>query len=103
PPEETPCGRWGGPRARNTIRLYNDLSDCDFHERFEDPSAGMPRTTLLATLQREVLERAPRAPSAAPPDDSLVMFGAPDPRRELETVAAEIWSLVRRDRTLRFD
>ena len=28
---------------------------------------------------------------------------APDPRRELETVAAEIWSLVRRDPTLRFD
>src|SRR4029078_5562913 len=34
---------------------------------------------------------------------SLVLCGAPDPRRELETVAAEIWSLVRRDETLKFD
>ena len=80
---------WGRP-GRDSIRLYNDLSDCNFHERFEDPAAGMPRPTLLATLQREVLERAPRSREAAPADASLVMFGAPDPRRELETVAAEI-------------
>src|SRR4029079_4450704 len=77
--------------------------DCNFRERFEDPAARMASPTLLATLQREVLERAPRGPAAAPHDDSLVLFGAPDPRRELETVAAEIWSLVRRDETLKFD
>ena len=93
---------WGRP-GRDSIRLYNELSDCNFHERFEDPTAGMASPTLLATLQREVLERAPRSRDPAPRDESLVMFGAPDPRRELETVAAEIWSLVRRDGTLRFD
>jgi len=93
---------WGRP-GRDSIRLYNELSDCNFHERFEDPAAGMASPTLLATLQREVLDRAPRSRSPAPRDESLVMFGAPDPRRELETVAAEIWSLVRRDGTLRFD
>ena len=93
---------WGRP-GRDSIRLYNDLSDCNFRERFEDPAARMASPTLLATLQREVLERAPRGPAAAPHDDSLVLFGAPDPRRELETVAAEIWSLVRRDETLKFD
>ena len=93
---------WGRP-GRDSIRLYNELSDCNFHERFEDPAAGMASPTLLATLQREVLERAPRSRDPAPRDESLVMFGAPDPRRELETVAAEIWSLVRRDGTLRFD
>jgi exodeoxyribonuclease V gamma subunit len=93
---------WGRP-GRDSIRLYNELSDCNFHERFEDPAAGMASPTLLATLQREVLERAPRSGDPAPRDESLVMFGAPDPRRELETVAAEIWSLVRRDGTLRFD
>jgi exodeoxyribonuclease V gamma subunit len=93
---------WGRP-GRDSIRLYNELSDCNFHERFEDPAAGMASPTLLATLQREVLERAPRSPDPAPRDESLVMFAAPDRRRELETVAAEIWSLVRRDDTLRFD
>jgi exodeoxyribonuclease V gamma subunit len=93
---------WGRP-GRDSIRLYNELSDCNFHERFEDPAAGMASPTLLATLQREVLERAPRRRDPAPRDESLVMFGATDPRRELETVAAEIWSLVRRDGTLRFD
>jgi exodeoxyribonuclease V gamma subunit len=93
---------WGRP-GRDSIRLYNDLSDCNFHERFEDPAAGMARPTLLATLQREVLERAPRGRDPVQPDESLVIFGAPDPRRALETVAAEIWTLVRRDPTLRFD
>ena len=92
---------WGRP-GRDSIRLYNDLSDCNFHERFEDPAAnGAP--TLLATLQREVLDRAPRSRDPAPHDDSLAIFAAPDPRRELEAVAAEIWSLVQRDETLRFD
>ena len=93
---------WGRP-GRDSIRLYNDLSDCNFRERFEDPAAGMAAPTLLATLQREVLDRAPRRREPAPHDDSLTMVAAPDPRRELEAVAAEIWSLVRRDPTLRFD
>ena len=103
PSDENPLlALWGRP-GRDSIRLYNDLSDCDFHERFEDPAAGMARPTLLARLQREVLERAPRSGEAGEADGSLVIFGAPDPRRELETVAAEIWSLLRRDATLRFD
>ena len=93
---------WGRP-GRDSIRLYNELSECNFHERFEDPAAGMASPTLLATLQREVLERAPRSPAPPPRDESLVMLAAPDPRRALETVAAEIWSLMRRDQTLRFD
>ncbi|HEY7373505.1 MAG TPA: exodeoxyribonuclease V subunit gamma [Polyangia bacterium] len=93
---------WGRP-GRDSVRLYNELSDCDFHARFEDPAAGAARPSLLATLQREVLERAPRAAEPAPHDDSLRLTGAADPRRELEDVAAEIWSLVRADATLRFD
>jgi exodeoxyribonuclease V gamma subunit len=93
---------WGRP-GRDSIRLYNELSDCNFRERFADPLENMSSPTLLATLQREVLDRAPRAREAAPRDDSLIVWGAPDPRRELESVAAEIWSLVRRDGTFRFD
>ena len=30
---------WGRP-GRDSIRLYNELSDCNFDERFEDPAAG---------------------------------------------------------------
>ena len=95
---------WGRP-GRDSIRLYNDLSDCNFRERFEDPTANVPSPTLLATLQREVLDRAPRRRDAPAPhdDDSLRIVAAPDPRRELESVAAEIWALVRRDPTMRFD
>jgi len=103
PADENPLlALWGRP-GRDSIRLYNDLSDCNFRERFDDPCAGIAAPTLLATLQREVLDRAPRGSSPASRDDSLVLFGAPDPRRELETVAAEIWSLLRRDATLDFD
>ena len=95
---------WGRP-GRDSIRLYNDLSDCNFRERFEDPTANAASPSLLATLQREVLDRAPRKRDdpAPPDDDSLKIVAAPDPRRELESVAAEIWALVRRDPTLRFD
>ena len=67
---------WGRP-GRDSIRLYNDLSDCNFRERFEDPAAGMAAPTLLATLQREVLDRAPRRREPAPHDDSLTMVAAP--------------------------
>ena len=93
---------WGRP-GRDSIRLYNDLSDCDFHERFEDPAAGMarPRCWPRCSARSWSARRAAAMPAQA--RRSLVMFGAPDPRRELETVAAEIWSLVRRDATLRFD
>jgi exodeoxyribonuclease V gamma subunit len=102
--EENPLlALWGRP-GRDSIRLYNELSECDFHARFEDPAGGASPPTLLAALQREVLDRAPRSREPTPDDDdSLVIFAAPDPRRELEAVAGEIWSLVRRDDTLRFD
>jgi exodeoxyribonuclease V gamma subunit len=104
PVDENPLlALWGRP-GRDSIRLYNELSNCDFHARFEDPAADPAAPTLLATLQRELLDRAPRSRAPAPhDDDSVVIFAAPDPRRELEAVAAEIWSLVRRDETLRFD
>jgi exodeoxyribonuclease V gamma subunit len=102
PADENPLlALWGRP-GRDSIRLYNDLSDCNFRDRFEDPTAGDASPTLLATLQREVLDRAPRSRGPAPHDDSLTILAAPDPRRELETAAAEIWSLVRRDPALRF-
>jgi exodeoxyribonuclease V gamma subunit len=87
---------WGRP-GRDSMRLYNQLSECDFDARFVEPAGGDARAPLLATLQQEVLDRAPREAKPVIADGSVVMFAAPDPRRELETVAAEIWSLLRAD------
>ena len=69
--------------------------------RIRPPAWRRPRCWPRCSGRSWSVRRA--AASPAPRDESLVMFGAPDPRRELETVAAEIWSLVRRDDTLRFD
>jgi exodeoxyribonuclease V gamma subunit len=105
PPPETALENpllalWGRP-GRDNMRLLNQLSECDFEARFVDPVAGASRPSLLAALQREVLDREP-AGDRADGDGSLVVMPAPDPRRELETVAAEIWSLLRADETLTF-
>jgi exodeoxyribonuclease V gamma subunit len=91
---------WGRP-GRDNMRLLNQLAECDFDARFVDPTAETPRPSLLATLQKEVLDREPAGERPAP-DGSLVLLPAPDPRRELETVASEIWSLLRADQTLTF-
>ena len=109
PASENPLlALWGRP-GRDSMRLYNQLSECDFDARFVEPAAGASRATLLATLQQEVLDRASRDAKPVVADGSVVMFAAPDPRRELETVAAEIRSLLRdgsdgaRPGPLRFD
>ena len=84
--------RWGKP-GRDNIALLNQLAEYDDGSRFVDPGDG----TLLATVQREVLDRSPaarRPPVAGGGDGSLTLLPAADPRRELESVAAEIWSLV---------
>jgi exodeoxyribonuclease V gamma subunit len=87
---------WGKP-GRDSIRLLNELSGCTFEERFVDPTEGAARPTLLATLQREILDRAPGPATRDTSDGSVVIVPAPDPRRELETVAAEIWARLRAD------
>jgi exodeoxyribonuclease V gamma subunit len=94
--DENPLlARWGRP-GRDNLRLLNQLTDCDSSSCFADPTEARP--SLLATLQREVLERRPPAADRPGADDgSLIVLPAPDPRRELETIAAEIWTLVRRD------
>lgn len=88
---------WGRP-GRETIRLLNHLCDCNFAARFvEPPRAG----GLLAEIQRDLLARTP-APrvlddAALSHDESVAILAAPDRRRELESIAAEIWRLVRED------
>jgi exodeoxyribonuclease V gamma subunit len=88
-PENPLLERWGKP-GRDNIALLNQLADYDDGSRFVDPDGD----SLLATLQKGVLDRLPVAarPKA---DDSVTIVPATDPRRELETVAAEIWRMVR--------
>jgi len=127
-PENPLLEMWGRP-GRDNMRLLNQLADCDFDARFVDPTTDAARPSLLARLQKAVLDREPvgkpanvRGPAGAgeppvasapagagepadagePPDASVVLLPAADPRRELETVAAEIWSLLRADETLTF-
>jgi exodeoxyribonuclease V gamma subunit len=92
--EETPAlALWARP-GRENIALHNQLSDCDFVSRFGDPIDG----TALAHLQRDILDRAPARTGKARlqlSDDSVTVLPCPDPRRELEAIAAEIWRLMR--------
>ncbi|HET6281477.1 MAG TPA: exodeoxyribonuclease V subunit gamma [Polyangia bacterium] len=98
---------WARP-GRDNIKLLNQLSDCDFDGRFVDPLSandgrdeddGRP-PTVLRQLQHDILDRVPARSGAARlslADDSVTVMACPDSRRELETIAAEIWSLVRAD------
>ncbi|MEC7521838.1 MAG: exodeoxyribonuclease V subunit gamma [Myxococcota bacterium] len=115
---ETPLLRlWGRP-GREHVRLLDALTECDFTPAFVDPLRarasqddalplfrGLHEPTLLEHLQHDVLSRAPRRerPARDLKDDSVQVFACPSVRREVETVAAEIWSLVERTPDLTFD
>lgn len=99
---------WGRP-GREHVRLLDALTECDFDPRFVDPLPeapaeveGLPlfaraqETTLLEKMQHDILTRAPRreTPAGAHSDSSVTILACPGVRREVESVAAEIWSLV---------
>ena len=88
---------WGMP-SRDTVRRLDALCDANADHRTD--IAGEP-ATLLARVQRDIAIRAPlrtgRRRLQLPADGSLVVMGAPDPRRAWEAIAAEIWELVRSD------
>ncbi len=103
---ENPLLRLWGQAGREATRLINDLTNSDFEDHFVDPIANTvggseARPTLLRSLQRELLNRQPPGTDTGgwetDVDDSIVVLGAPNPRRELETIAAEIWAMVRAD------
>jgi exodeoxyribonuclease V gamma subunit len=95
---------WGRP-GRETIRLLDALSECDFQARFVDPVHDDVSPSLLEAVQHDVLHRAPerRQPAGPPPDgesatrSSIAITGCPSVRRELERIAAEIVRLVEED------
>lgn len=90
---------WGRP-GREHVRLLNELTECDFHACFEDPlEAG---DSLLHQLQQDVLLRRPERTRAegdatSEADDSVQILACPGVRREVESIADEIWRLVRAD------
>ena len=94
-PEGGALDGWARPGRENAALLL-DLAAGDADARFVDPveAAG---GGALATLQRRVLERGTASDAAIPADDTLVIQPAPDARRELETIAAAIWTAVRTD------
>jgi exodeoxyribonuclease V gamma subunit len=88
---------WARP-GRENIKLLNDLAECDFSPRFAEPHKDDERPTLLTALQRDILDRVPAREGTARlalGDDSVTLRPCPNPRRELETIAAEIWKLAR--------
>lgn len=80
---------WGRP-GREHVAMLDELTGFDAHALFEDPGDA----TLLARVQSAILRRAPIERGDAIADGSIQLLACPSIRRELETVAAEIWALV---------
>ena len=98
---DSPLDAWARP-GRDNVQLLTRLAGREVDARFVAPPSGA-RAPRLAAFQAAVLERRSVSPGTArADDDSLTVVPAADPRRELETIAAEIWSRMRADETLTF-
>jgi exodeoxyribonuclease V gamma subunit len=102
-PEGGVLDGWARPGRENAAMLL-ELAAGDADARFVDPTGDRQTEAgpALAMLQRRILERQTGTASALPADDSVAIWPAVDPRRELETVAAAIWEAVRSDAKLSF-
>ncbi len=90
---------WARP-GRESLRLWAGLPDVTVDARF--PAHDVAPGNVLHRLQAQIVRRASALGAELPaPDDSLRVIPCPSLRRELEVVAAEIWSLARRDPSLR--
>ncbi len=98
---------WGRP-GRETVRMLDEISDCDFEPRFVDPTEGLdgPPPALRA-LQRDMLTRSAERGGDAPPpaatDHSIRVLACPSARRELEIIGEEIRRLTQEDPGLRYN
>lgn len=96
-PDDSPLLRMWGRAGREHVRLLNELTEGDFDDAWSEPEEG---TTLLAELQRDVLDRAPPRTEEARVDAfrgdrSVTFLECPGARREIEAIASELWQLVR--------
>lgn len=111
--EPQPALRWWARPGRENLRLLASLEGAVVEARFDEAPPGndaanasgsvTSSASVLSRLQADIVTRQqPVRPEPAPPiDDSLRVLPCPSLRRELEVVAAEIWTLARRDSTLR--
>jgi exonuclease V gamma subunit len=77
--------------GRDAHRRLNELTDNDSEFRAAEPGTA----SVLAHVQQDILDRRPRRTGAdrleLDADGSIAIIGAPNPRREIESVAARIW------------
>lgn len=108
-PERFPLPlRLWGRAGRDQMRMYNRL--CGYDPRMAFVEAEDAQPTVLKQLQRDVLmleyergEPIERLQNAGAPDASVTVYACSGVQREVETIANEIWRLMRADPTLRFD
>ncbi len=90
---------WARP-SRDTVRALSEIAGWDAASAFHDPLEG--GQSLLRKCQHDILRREPPTRSeAATLDGSLQILACPDVRREAETIAQQIWALIRNDETQR--
>jgi exodeoxyribonuclease V gamma subunit len=90
---------WARP-GRESLRLWAELPGTIVHTHF--PSDEHEPTTVLHRLQAQIVGGEPASQTdLCAPDDTLRVLPCPSLRRELEVVAAEIWSMARKDPSLR--
>ncbi len=96
---DTPALRFWARPGREYIRMLNELTECDFDPHFTLPGNGT--TSLLGSLQEDILNRAPERDLAdSDPrehDASIRFLSCPGIAREAEIVANEIWSMLEGD------
>ena len=88
---------WGRP-SRENLRLLLAQPRTTLVPLAFAPNPG---GNLLASFQNHVVNQTRPAEPLGSGDDSVRIFPCPSPRREVETVAGEIWRLLGRDPTLR--
>ncbi len=103
PNDPPPLHLWGRP-GREHVRALDQIAGFEHDDRFVEP----PRATLLAQLQRDLLQRVPAREKvderfSFAHDGSVRVLEHASIRRELEAIASEIWELVVHDESLRFD
>ena len=97
---ETPALRlWGRP-GRENVRLLAAASECETVPCFDEPPQR--ESSLLRQIQRDIFAQEPERSTPVSRNDfhgdhSLAVFACPGIRREVETIAAQIWTLVEED------
>ncbi len=98
--ENALLARFGKP-GRETLKLWNQITDYDFFGDFREPE----NNTLLATVQRAVLHRGGplSGDQRRDQDSSLQVWSAPDRHAEVEAAKAHIGELLLANASLKLE